>query len=463
MTERAIGPSPPGFAVTGYDVVELLGFGATGEVWLARETASGESVALKRLRTPRDLAARDRLRREAAVLSCVDHPHVVRLRAVLGAGDDLVLVLDHAGGGSLAGLLAARRLTAGEIVTVAVPLAGALAAVHARGLVHGDVTPANVLFTSDGRPLLSDLGVCQLVGERQGSPEVVAGTPGFLDPAVLVGEPPGPAADVHGLAAVCFAALTGRPPYDEVGARLPLLTDAGLAMPPALVAVIEAALDPDPHRRPSADELAVAVFESCPAQPVHLRTGRRPSADNSSAPALTHEVRVRPVRSSEPAAVARPRRRRHGRERAPVHRVLPALRPMRPLQTLRALPLRPAVGMLLVVCGVSMAVLAGVCGPAATGGGARQRSDRHVRGRRGSTGRQCWRVSTRPGQRLLPPPTPTVWPVSTPLVRRRSCGTNSCLTSCGPAATRPAGCGSCPPRSMWSRAPITGSCCESST
>ena len=369
--------------MTGYDVVELLGFGATGEVWLARETASGESVALKRLRTPRDLAARDRLRREAAVLSCVDHPHVVRLRTVVGAGDDLVLVLDHAGGGSLAGLLAARRLTAGEIVTVAVPLAGALAAVHARGLVHGDVTPANVLFTSDGRPLLSDLGVCQLVGERQGSPEVVAGTPGFLDPAVLVGEPPGPAADVHGLAAVCFAALTGRPPYDEVGARLPLLTDAGLAMPPALVAVIEAALDPDPHRRPSADELAVAVFESCPAQPVHLRTGRRPSADNSSAPALTHEVRVRPVRSSEPAAVARPRRRRHGRERAPVHRVLPALRPMRPLQTLRALPLRPAVGMLLVVCGVSMAVLAGVVwagsdgrGSAAAVGPARERATR---------------------------------------------------------------------------------------
>jgi hypothetical protein len=333
--------------VPGYDVVELLGFGASGEVWLARETVSGEPVALKRLRTPRDLVARDRLRREAAALACVDHPHVVRLRTVVGVGDDLVLVLDHAGGGSLAGLLAARRMGAGEVVTIAVPLAGALAAVHMRGLVHGDVTPANVLFTVDGRPLLSDLGVCRLVGERVGPPDVVAGTPGFLDPAVLAGEPPGPAADVHGLAAVCFAALTGRAPYDEAGARRPLLTDAGVAVPPDLVAVVEAALDRDPRRRPSADEMAVAVFESGPAEPVHLSRGDHPVAESRVAPALTHEVRVRPVRASSTPEAATTRRHRH-RSRAPVRRAR------------QALPLRPVVVALFVLCGFGVAALTGV-------------------------------------------------------------------------------------------------------
>lgn len=364
MTERAIGPGVPGWQVPGYDVVELLGFGASGEVWLARESASGEQVALKRLRTPRDLAARDRLRREAAALSCVDHPHVVRLRTVVGAGDDLVLVLDHAGGGSLAGLLATRRLRAGEVVTVAVPLAGALAAVHARGLVHGDVTPANVLFTADGRPLLSDLGVCRLASEPLGG--LVAGTPGFLDPAVLAGEPSGPAADVHGLAVVCFAALTGRPPYDETGARRPLLPDAGLAMPPALVAAVEAALDPDPHRRPSADEMAVAVFESCAAEPVHLPSSPVPDAEQVPAPALTHEVRVRPVRPTEPAAVAPTRRRRHSRGRAPVRQRLLRLRRLR---AVRSLPVRPVVGLLLVLCVLSTAVLTGVVWAGSNGRG----------------------------------------------------------------------------------------------
>lgn len=360
MTERAIGPAAPGWEMPGYDVVELLGFGASGEVWLARESASGEPVALKRLRTPRDLAARDRLRREAAALSCVDHPHVVRLRTVMGTADELVLVLDHAGGGSLAGLLATRRLRAGEVVTVAVPLAGALAAVHARAMVHGDVTPANVLFTRDGRPLLSDLGVCRLVSEPLGPAGVVAGTLGFLDPAVLAGEPPGPAADVHGLGAVCFAALTGRPPYDEAGARRPLLMTAGPAMPPALVAVIEAALDPDPRQRPSADEMAVGVFESCAAEPVHLPTGPRPGPVRASAPALTHEVRVRPLPPAEPAVPSPPRRRRHGRGRRPVRRCVDAL---------RALPVRPVVGLLLVLCGVSVAALTGVVWAGSNGRG----------------------------------------------------------------------------------------------
>ena len=141
----------------------------------------------------------------------------MRLRAVVGAGDDLVLVLDLAPGGSLARLVAGRGpLPPGEVVTVAVPLAQALADVHARGLVHGDVTPANVLFAADGRPLLSDLGVSRLLGE--GSTET-AGTSGFVDPAVLAGGTR-PAADVHGLAATCVAALTGSPPYDDGGARV---------------------------------------------------------------------------------------------------------------------------------------------------------------------------------------------------------------------------------------------------
>ncbi|MGH8894459.1 MAG: protein kinase domain-containing protein, partial [Actinomycetes bacterium] len=140
------GSERPGLDVPGFEVVELLGYGSEGEVWLAREHASGAPVALKRVRGGSDLAARDRLRREAAVLAGVDHPHIVRLRSVVGAGDDLVLVLDLATGGSLARLLASRRLSPGEVVTIAVPLAQALADVHSRGLVHGDVTPANVLF-----------------------------------------------------------------------------------------------------------------------------------------------------------------------------------------------------------------------------------------------------------------------------------------------------------------------------
>ncbi len=281
----------------GFDAVELLGFGSGGEVWLARDRATGTPVALKRLRPGADLAARDRLRREAAVLAGVDHPHVVRLRSVVADGDAMVLVLDLASGGSLARLLATRRrLAPGEVVTLAVPLAQALAAVHAQGLVHGDVTPANVLFAADGRPLLSDLGVSSLLGGPGGPAH---GTSGFLDPALLAGGTPVPASDVHGLAATCLAALTGTAPYDGAGHRLPVPE----GHPAALLAVLESALVPDPRDRPTAEALAVAVYDTARPEPVRLDEAgaRLPSpgpATGRAVAAATHRV--------QPAAVADP-------------------------------------------------------------------------------------------------------------------------------------------------------------
>lgn len=295
--------------VPGFDAVELLGYGSGGEVWLARDRATGTPVALKRLRAGADLGARDRLRREAAVLAGVDHSHVVRLRTVVGDGhgDGVVLVLDLASGGSLARLLATRRrLRPGEVVTVAVPLAQALATVHALGLVHGDVTPANVLFDADGRPLLSDLGVARLLGAGPGAPH---GTRGYVDPAVLAGALPGPASDVHGLAATCLAALTGTAPYDELGGRLPVPDGTH----PGLVAVLERALAPDPWDRPAADELAAAVYDAAPAEPVHLdRAGAPATAEadvQHGAAAATHQVHPgpRPV-DGEVVAAEAPRR-----------------------------------------------------------------------------------------------------------------------------------------------------------
>ncbi|HEY8729477.1 MAG TPA: serine/threonine-protein kinase, partial [Acidothermaceae bacterium] len=192
------------FSLAGYEVDQLIGFGGSGEVWRARELATGHVVALKRLRgaTPTSVEG-DPLRREAALLGTVQHEHVVALRAVVPTDEGLVLVLDYASGGSLAALLAARgRLSAGEVVTIGAPLAQALSDVHARGVCHGDITPSNIVFDESGKPLLADLGVARLVGEG-GSP--TAATPGYADPTAVAGwqlpaRIAGPASDVHGLA-----------------------------------------------------------------------------------------------------------------------------------------------------------------------------------------------------------------------------------------------------------------------
>lgn len=284
------------WTLPGYDVQALVGFGATGEVWAARAVATGEVVALKRLRDGTDPAAVEALRREAAVLRTLDIPYVVRLREVVGEGVGTVLVLDHAGGGSLAALLSRRgSLDPGEVVTVAAPLAQALAAAHARGLVHGDVSSANVLFTADGMPLLADLGTARLAGEQ---PADVDATAEYLDPAVAAGGEPGPASDVWALAAVCHHMLSGSPPHEgesvsEVltavgaGARAPL----GLLAPRAprvLVAAVEAALARDPAGRPDAAAFAASLQRSHAAAPVLL--SGRPAAGPVPVVRETHAV-----------------------------------------------------------------------------------------------------------------------------------------------------------------------------
>ena len=153
-------------SVGDYDLEHQIGAGASGTVWQAhRRGPVARVVALKRLRAGGSTADLARMRREATVLTELDHPHVVRVLEVLHDGDGVAIAMQYAPGGSLADLLAERgRLGPGQVVAVAAPVADALASAHRRGVLHGDVKPANILFTSDGEPLLGDFGVARTLG-----------------------------------------------------------------------------------------------------------------------------------------------------------------------------------------------------------------------------------------------------------------------------------------------------------
>jgi hypothetical protein len=265
------------FALEGYVVEELIGFGGTGEVWRAREVATGETVALKRLRA-RGAAAADRLRREAGLLAAVAGPHVIGLRRMVVDDDEAVMVLDYAAGGNLATVLAVRgTLPAPEVVTVIAPIATALAAAHARDLAHGDLTPANILFAADGRPLLADFGVARAVC---GAAEAVEATVDYLAPEVAAGGQPTPASDVFALGAVAFAALAGQPvwgtgSHDELTRRAahgrrPGLSEIAPQVPAALAAAVETMLAVDPLDRPDARSSASAVLRASAVAPIGL-------------------------------------------------------------------------------------------------------------------------------------------------------------------------------------------------
>lgn len=258
------------FVLAGYEIAELIGFGPTGEVWRAREVATGETVALKRLR-PQAMAVVDQLRREAEEVAAAGGDHVLAVREVVVTDRDVVLVLPIATGGSLADLIERRGpLHPGETVTVFAPLAGAMAALHERGLVHGDLTPANILLDADGRPMLADWGIAVALDTALAATD---GTADYLDPDVLTGGTPSSAGDVYSLAACAFAALAGRPPRigrDRLAAFCP---DA----PTELIDTVEAGLAADLSRRSGAAEFAAGLLAATAAEPVaQRRSVRRP-------------------------------------------------------------------------------------------------------------------------------------------------------------------------------------------
>ncbi len=279
--------------VPGYVVEDLLGFGGSGEVWRGHVSATGDPVALKRLPIG-DAAQVQAARAEAALLSTLDHPHLIRLHELVPVADAVVLVLDLAAGGSLADLLAQRgRLTPGEVITALAPIGAALAYAHNEGVVHGDVSPANVLFSAPGLPLLADLGVARIVGDCAPA----RSTPAYVDPAVAAGCAPGAPSDVFMLAAVALHALCGSPIWAGDGPEQMLAHAASgeigdvrtklAGVPDDLVAVLERALVAEPHLRCNAAEFALDLRHSGNPTPVELAAGRPRHAD----PAAEHANR----------------------------------------------------------------------------------------------------------------------------------------------------------------------------
>ncbi|MBU8865462.1 serine/threonine-protein kinase [Paenarthrobacter aromaticivorans] len=327
--------------IPGYTPSRHLGSGGSSAVWLASRDKDGARFAIKCVtgalqgdqRSQRG-ANRETALREVRILSALRHEHLIRIHDVVELGGEargsLGLVMDFAAGGSLTNLVKARRqLSVGETVTVLTPVAQVLAYLHAQGTAHGDISPGNVLFTAQGKPLVTDLGVAGVVGEENQSLDV--GTDGFVDTSVSAQGGPGdgarealqPERDVYSLAALGWYCLTGMAP--EIAKHRPPLPLLVPDVPKGLAAALEAGLDPDPRARPTARELGTAVYRSAAAQPVDLagsvhssvipelltrrQAGGRPQRRSPLASAV---LRLRPLRT-----VMTPRPERRTRKRKP--------------------------------------------------------------------------------------------------------------------------------------------------
>ena len=292
MTPRAgteSGTIQPGTVVGGYRVLALAGRGEMGEVY--RASGPGGDVALKLIEPwlARDPGFRARFRNEAAVAGGLAHPNVVPVHGVGEDGGRLYLAMGWIDGDDLATRVERDGpLAPAAAARVVADVAAALDAAHARGLVHRDVKPGNVIVGR--RAFLTDFGLAKTGATRTGQ---FISSAGYVAPEQVRGAPAGPATDVYALGCVLLFALTGAPPFPagndletlraHVEAPPPAATARVPGLPPAIDAVLAHALAKDPEDRyTGARELSAAVDAAfaggavlAPVRPVPTRPRRR--------------------------------------------------------------------------------------------------------------------------------------------------------------------------------------------
>jgi serine/threonine-protein kinase len=272
----------PGYRLAGYEIEELVGVGGMAVVYRARDELLGRVVALKLLAG--DEALRTRFVREARAVAAVDHPHIIPVYSAGEANGMQYIAMRFVPGDTLQGILrTAGPLTPRRTGSLLSPVASALDAAHAAGLVHRDVKPGNILV--DGRrggpehPYLTDFGIARAMMSA-GTLTVAGqflGTPDYAAPEQINGQSVDGRADQYALACVAYEMLAGAVPfrresawsvlYAHLNEPPPGIPDSA-GLPPAVHQVLAAALAKSPRDRyASCGDFADALRQALGIEP----------------------------------------------------------------------------------------------------------------------------------------------------------------------------------------------------
>ncbi len=321
--------APPGIGdlVLGrYRLLECLGTGGFGVVWRAHDELLHREVAVKRISLGPD-GDGERASREALATARLAHPAIVSLYEACAVDDAFYLISELVHGRTLARLIAARELSDEDVLEIGIALACALSHAHARGVIHRDVKPQNVLVPDEldehapaqeaflGAAKLTDFGGASLAGEevltRTGD---VLGTLAYMAPEQSEGLPVGEQADLYALALVLYEALSGLNPVRgatpaatarRIGTSLEPLERHRGDLPRTLTRALDTALAPSPAARGTLDELCRALEQA--RELTTSRTRRRPlrrghAAGASAGQAPAPAPRLRPIAGPEATA-----------------------------------------------------------------------------------------------------------------------------------------------------------------
>lgn len=281
-----------------YRLEREIGRGGSGTVHLATDEVLGRRVAIKRvgMLPGADDVERERAEREARLAAALNHPHVVSVFDLVVDGDVRWLVMEYVDGDTLAARVRdSGPLGATEAAGLLAQAADALVEAHARGIVHRDVKPSNIMIAA-GEAKLTDFGIARSAEDASLTQTgLVTGSPAYLAPEVASGASATPASDVWSLGATLFHAVSGRPPYDVGDNLIGALYQIVHEDPPQLA--------PD---HPLAGLVAVTMHRDpaarWPMARVRDELSRVARGQRSTAPAVSHSPAPLPPATAVPVS-----------------------------------------------------------------------------------------------------------------------------------------------------------------
>jgi eukaryotic-like serine/threonine-protein kinase len=277
-----------------YQIVDTIGTGATSRVARAFDPMIGRHVAIK-LFSPQlaEGEGRERFIKEARVVGQISHPSIVALHD-MGIDEPTAtpyLVMEYIEGQPLERMLEKGSVPFPRACAWIADIAMALHLAHRKGIIHGDVKPANILVTEDGKVKLTDFGMARLAS-RDGKDTPLLGTPAYWCPEQILGKPQDARSDLFSLGVVLYEMVTGKRPFDadslqgvcqKVMSSTPLPpSQINSSLPAGLNELVASCLEKDPaRRRNSAEDFALDLYPfarrkvdaqpSTAGQPVSLR------------------------------------------------------------------------------------------------------------------------------------------------------------------------------------------------
>jgi serine/threonine protein kinase/DNA-binding CsgD family transcriptional regulator len=277
-----------------YELLEVLGEGGMATVYRAYQPSMDRPVAVKIIHQEviQDPTGLERFQREARLIAKLEHAHILPVYDYDGTHRPPYIVMRYLAGGTLRDVLARQTVSIKDAVQLLCQVAAAVDYAHDQCVVHRDIKTSNILIDNQGEAYLADFGIAHVIGLAGGleaaQAGTVLGTPSYMAPEQIAGQPVSQATDIYALAMVLFEILTGhlpdesRPPIEQMYRRLseppPRPTGWNAALPADVDAIMVRALAIDPaDRYATAGEFATAAAAALqitlPCPPVALQTG----------------------------------------------------------------------------------------------------------------------------------------------------------------------------------------------